>query len=31
MILGKLYLPLSLKGDERNIDSHKKGEVSENY
>jgi hypothetical protein len=24
MILGELYLPLSLRGDERNIGDHKK-------
>jgi hypothetical protein len=24
MILGELYLPLSLRGDERNIGGHKK-------
>jgi hypothetical protein len=24
MILGELYLPLSLRGDERNIGNHKK-------
>jgi hypothetical protein len=24
MVLGKLYLLLSLRGDERNIDGHKK-------
>ena len=24
MVLGKLYLPLSLRGDERNIGGHKK-------
>jgi hypothetical protein len=28
MVLGKLYLLLSLRGDEENIDSHqKKGEI----
>jgi len=28
MVLGELYLPLSLRGDERNIGGHqKKGEV----
>jgi hypothetical protein len=25
MVLGELYLPLSLRRDERNIDGHKKG------
>jgi hypothetical protein len=31
IVLGKLYFPLSLRGDERNISGHKKGgEVLEN-
>jgi hypothetical protein len=31
MILRELYLPLSLRGDERNIGGHKKRDVLGNY